>query len=102
MACSPVLAAWPSSVVVLAQDPDSRAVINRLFGVEQHTSLRNEESGESIEVGRMPPRRCYHAPPALIVQMIAVKLLLLFRHLLVWRPLERNSVRSTLVLVESR
>ena len=33
------------------QDPDSRAVINKLFGVEQHTSLRNEESGESIEVG---------------------------------------------------
>ena len=32
------------------QDSDNQAAINRLFGVEQHTSLRNEESGESIEV----------------------------------------------------
>ncbi len=34
----------------MMQDSDNQAAINRLFGVEQHTSLRNEESGESIEV----------------------------------------------------
>ena len=36
------------------QDSSGEAVVNKLFGIEQHTSLKNEESGESIEVRPTP------------------------------------------------
>jgi hypothetical protein len=88
------------SVGVFAQDPDSRAVINRLFGVEQHTSLRNEESGESIEVGRMPLCSLHYAPLSHDHWVGAGKPPLLLVSLFCGRPLERDSADSTLGLVD--
>ena len=50
------------TITDMMQDSDNQAAINRLFGVEQHTSLRNEESGESIEVSLPEDKKfgCFH------------------------------------------
>lgn len=43
---------------------DNQAVISKLFGIEQHTSLLNEESSESIEVR---PTRPSTKPPGIFL-----------------------------------